>query len=255
MATEVSFMQTLADLFPFKEKTQTLVQPHAKHGEEGMCDIAKQFEGDLTSKEAFEAYKAREVDINTKANFLRTIGGYMNMITTSLGGMAIGLLAMLTPLKALIPGAVTTLEAIGGGASIMSFFVPIAIAAVVFGVATLAVGQYATRMETARNTDNTDFYTRRGSQIGAKLAAPIQAQIQSPILAKAIVEELNNNVARSDGKTWAQAVSENAEHATRAEHGQISVNEQADKQKPTEKTWVDSTRQDSDHSVSEAVRQ
>lgn len=241
MVQKLSFMQILADVFPFgKQAEPARAVQSVTSKEEGMSEIAKQFGGDLTSKEAFEAYKAREVDISTKSNFLRTVGGYLNMITTSLGGMAIGLLALLTPLKALIPGATQTLAGLGGASGIMAFFIPISIAAVAFGIVTLAVGQYATRMETARQTDNSDFYTRRGSQIGAKLAAPIQAKIQSPILAKAIVEELNNNAVqtsavRTDGRTWAQAVRENADNAI-AEETAISKRKQ-------DQSWGDSTRE------------
>ena len=73
-------------------------------------------------------------------------------------------------------------------------FWPLAIAAVVSGVATLAVGQYTTRLNTEKNTNNTDWFQKRSSaMIGQEVA-------------KALAEQKGKTTSRADGKSWVEAV-------------------------------------------------
>lgn len=188
MAVTTNLMTALRDLFPFGKDYEVTPPTEAPRAQNS--PTKKDNQEDVLSDESFQRYKRREVAVNTQTNFLTTLGGYLNRITMALGGLAALAAAPFIPY---VGAVITSLSPAAVAASTAAFW-PLAIAAVVSGVATLAVGQYTTRLNTEKNTNNTDWYQKRNTaMIGQEVA-------------KALAEQKSKTTSRADGKSWAESV-------------------------------------------------
>lgn len=226
MGDNPSLGATLRDLFPFgkeyeaskNEASRAAAPAHAhetkdaKSGEYSSSLCAGT--DDLLSKEAFERYKHREVSINTKTNFLVTLNGYLGMVTRGLGSLAVLTFAASTPLVNIIPGVGAGAAAAASGA-----LLPIALAALAFGVVTLAIGQYTTRMQTGKNTDNTDWFQRRSAQMIGKEVVRAQRLENEGHDASCQQGWSNKFQPRAEAQGWAQAVQAETAAQANAQRG------------------------------------
>ncbi len=188
MAAHHEIITTLRDIFPFGRTDDRPPLMNPPRSQNSSAPPENNHQENVLSEASFQNYKRREVSVNTQTNFLMTLNGYLNRITMALGGLATLAAAPFIPF---VGKVLVTLSPAAAAASAAAFW-PLMIGAVVFGVATLALGQYTTRLNTEKNTNNTDWFQKRN-------AAMIGQEV-----AKALGEQKEKHISRSDGKRWAE---------------------------------------------------
>ncbi len=141
---------------------------------------------DVTSEESFQRYKQREIIINKRTDFFNQLNRYIGLAATGLGTLTVLSLAAATGVATMIGVSATSVA----GAALL----PLAASALAAIGAHLAISQYVVHMNTEKNTDNTDWYQRRNTELIGKSVA------------KALAEEGIGATHDAPTKRWSESV-------------------------------------------------
>lgn len=144
---------------------------------------------DVTSDASFQRYKQREIIINKRTDFFNQLNRYIGLAATGLGTLTVLSLAAATGVASMIGVSATSVAA--------SALLPLAASALVAIGAHMAISQYVVHMNTDKNTDNTDWYQRRNTELIGKSVA------------KALAEEGIGATHDAPAKRWSETVNRN----------------------------------------------
>lgn len=147
---------------------------------------------DITSKEAHEAAKAFNSEMNLRDGFSREIAGYLKWASLALLGGVIG------------AGATGNITNFFQLFSYLNTWLMLGAALAVGGTA-IAINQFAIKRQSDKNLDLVEFRDlRQAKQIAKELATELRKdEVPSPSV-DAITE---TTALRTDGKSWAETVS------------------------------------------------